>query len=504
MIKDPKRPAGNVARKVNGSGFLDHFAAFLNIIALQVVLGVKQLGGLKRFIAKEDEFDGRMMMRLGAWGVGSVVTLVIAIIAVQSPASARRDQASAEVTQQSQRIAKDSQNQTRQLAAAMDTLNKDRDRLYNRVTVIEQALDSVNGSISKLATSPVVASAPAPAAPVSVSSPTSSQPASQSAVLEPVTTPQVEVPMASSQPSPDVKSLELKSLDAKQRAAEAKALEAKIAEARFAEAKIAEAKIAEAKKEAAPAPKIASVSTVAPPAAPAAAKNEQKAEEAKSAAKLEAKSPSKSPDQASVSDQVPSVTGSVATADVPNADNDAEKPVQRTKFGIDLGGANSVEGLRALWRGVRGPHRDMFASMQPLIVVKERTTGYGMQLRLVAGPLDDAAAAAKICATLTTNSRRTCEPTVYDGQRLAVRADLTNQGASNDPAKSNPSTANASTTDAEKTEAAKNDPTKKREASNYRRRGHVRTVAPPPAPVAAPAPPPQRWSLSTIFSGRQQ
>jgi hypothetical protein len=501
MIKDPKQPAGNVARKVSG-GFLDHLAAFLNLIALQVMFGVKQLGGLKRFIAKEDEFDGRMMLRLGAWGVGSIVTLIIAIIAVQSPASARRDQTAAEVTQQSQqvqRIAKDNQNQTHQLAAAMDTLNKDRDRLYNRVTVIEQALDSVNGSISKLATPPVVASASPPAAPAPVplqassQSTLQSQPALQSAALEPVATHQAEVPMASSQPSSDAKLSDVKSADTKQRAMEAKAIEAKTTEAKNA---------AESKKETTPAPKIASVSTVAPPTPPVPAKSEQKAEEAKAASraesKAEAKLESKSPDQASAPDQVASVTGSVAMAAVPNADNDAEKPVGRTKFGIDLGSANSVEGLRALWRGARGPNRELFAPMQPLIVVKERTTGYGMQLRLVAGPLDDAAAAAKICATLTANSRRTCEPTVYDGQRLALRADRTNQAASNDPASTtNPSTADASTPEAAKTEAAKTDPTKKREASNYRRRGHVRTVAPPPAP--APAPPPQRWSLSSIF-----
>ena len=42
-----------------------------------------------------------------------------------------------------------------------------------------------------------------------------------------------------------------------------------------------------------------------------------------------------------------------------------------------------------------------------------------MQLRLVAGPLGDAAAAAKICAALL-ESERTCETTVFDGQRLAM------------------------------------------------------------------------------------
>jgi hypothetical protein len=55
-------------------------------------------------------------------------------------------------------------------------------------------------------------------------------------------------------------------------------------------------------------------------------------------------------------------------------------------------------------------------------VIRESNTGLGMQLRLVAGPLDDAAAAAKICAGLIANERP-CETAVYDGQRLAMKAE---------------------------------------------------------------------------------
>jgi hypothetical protein len=43
-------------------------------------------------------------------------------------------------------------------------------------------------------------------------------------------------------------------------------------------------------------------------------------------------------------------------------------------------------------------------------------------LRLVAGPLSDAAAAAKICAALI-ESERSCETSVFDGQRLAMKSD---------------------------------------------------------------------------------
>jgi hypothetical protein len=97
--------------------------------------------------------------------------------------------------------------------------------------------------------------------------------------------------------------------------------------------------------------------------------------------------------------------------------------VQRTEFGIDLGGANSIDGLRALWRGLlKYRSNKALADLRPIIVVKERSSGLGLQLRLVAGPISDAAAAAKICATLT-ESNRSCETTVFDGQRLALKDD---------------------------------------------------------------------------------
>jgi hypothetical protein len=97
--------------------------------------------------------------------------------------------------------------------------------------------------------------------------------------------------------------------------------------------------------------------------------------------------------------------------------------VQRTEFGVDLGGANSIDGLRALWRGLlKYRTSKALAELRPIIVVKERNNGLGMQLRLVAGPISDAAAAARICATLTENER-SCEPSVFDGQRLAIKGD---------------------------------------------------------------------------------
>jgi hypothetical protein len=110
-----------------------------------------------------------------------------------------------------------------------------------------------------------------------------------------------------------------------------------------------------------------------------------------------------------------------ASADVPPDPPSSTLAVQRTEFAVDVGTANSIGGLRALWYGLVKSNSDL-AELRPIIVVKESNTGPGMQLRLAAGPLSDAAAAAKICAALI-ESRRSCETTVFDGQRLALKTD---------------------------------------------------------------------------------
>jgi hypothetical protein len=129
------------------------------------------------------------------------------------------------------------------------------------------------------------------------------------------------------------------------------------------------------------------------------------------------------PARAITSAPMPEVVASTSDDD---AEPDASQAspnvaVQRTEFGVDVGGANSLNGLRALWRGLLKSNSAL-ALLRPVISVKEGRNGLGLQLRLVAGPLSDAAAAAKICAALT-ESQRSCETTVFDGQRLAMKAD---------------------------------------------------------------------------------
>jgi hypothetical protein len=121
-----------------------------------------------------------------------------------------------------------------------------------------------------------------------------------------------------------------------------------------------------------------------------------------------------------------------------------------------------------------------------------------MQLRLVAGPLSDAAAAARICAAITERERP-CETTVFDGQRLAMTAEDASASVEAGSAKSESSKSDSVKPDSDKPAAAK--PVSSRQYY-YRHRSYPKR----PAPVAeAPPPPkPEPTTLSSFFSRRQQ
>src|ERR1700732_908829 len=90
-------------------------------------------GLLSGFLADEDEFDRRALWRLGSGRFASVCAVVVALYANQSSIGLRREQvAAADLARQAQQIqsvARESQNETRRLAYAIDTLHSDRDRL---------------------------------------------------------------------------------------------------------------------------------------------------------------------------------------------------------------------------------------------------------------------------------------------------------------------------------------------------------------------------------------
>jgi hypothetical protein len=356
-------------------------------------------GGLMSgFLAEEEEFEWRSLWRLGSWGVASVGAVIVALLANQSSIGSRRDQvAAADLARQSQQIqsvAKESQNETRRLASAIDTLSGDRDRLYSRVTVLEQGLDSMTGAIARQ--NPV---APAPQAAPNSSAMTSPATAS-SAPTEP--------PAVAQNPSPPPVASPVATTPSK--TTEKPNMNAAVPES----GPTTVSSVGPG----------ASTSPAATPATSLVASKSMMAPPDPAAVKLV--EPEK-PAGAVTATPMPEVVASVepAVSAEPEAVQTAPSKlaVQRTEFGVDVGGANSIGGLRALWRGLlKSRSNAPLAALQPIIVVKESSTGLGMQLRLVAGPLSDAAAAAKICAAMI-ESERTCETTIFDGQHLAMKAD---------------------------------------------------------------------------------
>jgi hypothetical protein len=383
-------------------------------------------GVLSGLLAEENEFDRGSLWRIGSWGGGAVAAVVVAVMANQTSLGWRRDQSAAadlsRHAQQLQTLTRESQNETRRLASAIDTLNSDRDRLYSRVTVLEQGLDSVTGAIGRQnsGTAPATA-APKPAATTEAPPPAQNQAAATA--VAPVT---IAAPVATTV-APVTTTVAPAATTVLAKTDPAPKMDRQRTEVRIAELKATEAKV----KEQNPA-----IAAPAPPTAPAASMASAAALPTPSTPLIAAKSILAPPDPGApklVEPDRPVVARAEdppppdATASVVPKDPDTSEAaspsaaVQRTEFAVDVGSANSIGGLRALWRGLTKSNSEL-AALRPIIMVKESATGLGMQLRLAAGPLTDAAAAAKICAALI-ESQRSCETTVFDGQRLAMKAD---------------------------------------------------------------------------------
>ena len=305
-------------------------------------------GVLSGFLAEEEEFDRRKLWRLGSWGVASVGAVVLAMLANQSSVGWRRDQvAAADLTRQAQQIqsvARDSHSEAKRLASAIETLNSDRDRLYSRVTVLEQGLDSATGAIARQA------AAPAAAAPAG--------------------------------------SRLAGGRDA-QRCRQARPRLSR----RWRQRPRQPPRSRQGRRG----------TTVA-----AAAGSSHGLIDRTGTTKSAGSEPGHAADGGAIDDGAAGCGGRQTDrtggagedrhvgTDPGNrcgvgvdAEAEAIAPkLQRTEFGVDVGGANSVGGLRALWRGLlKSKSNAPLSALRPIIVVKEGTGGLGMQLRLVAGPL---------------------------------------------------------------------------------------------------------------------
>jgi hypothetical protein len=403
--------------------------------------------------ADEEDFDRRSLLRLASWGAVAVGAVALALYTSQfSTGLSHQQVASADLARQRQQIqslARESQNEARRLAAAIDTLNGDRDRLYSRVTVLEQGLDSVTGAIARqkaaIAAAPSPAAAPPPPAPAAVATTTPAPPDAAAATAAPPVAAAAEPPAAKSDadanparpdPAPATASADEGTRDH-------------------------------------PAPRAATpLPAIVPkpvPTPPETAAQPTPPEPAAKATAATVPIPVAAPTPTPKSDTAQSDAG---------PPNPPKMEVQKTEFAVDVGGANSLNGLRALWRGLlKSRSNAPLASLHPIIIIRESSTGGGMQLRLGAGPLSDAAAAARICALMVEN-RHPCETTVYDGQRLPITAE--SAAASSSPAL------------AARSGAAKPAPHRR----SPPKRVTVEELPPPPPP------PPEPTTLSTIFGRR--
>lgn len=473
-------------------------------------------GALSGLLADDEELDRGALWRLGSWAAVSVAAVIVALIANQSSIGVRREQsASADLLKQAQQLqstAKESQNETRRLASAVDTLNSDRDRLYSRVAVIEQGLDSVTGTIarqspsssapptgasqSSLLTTPgqggagqasasqgntnqgnaSLTAATGPSAPSPSASPPAAGPTASITPVAPATTASVD-PQASvtkSSPAPVVAAVAATASAAVDKAA---AID-KVAEKQDKQA------LAVIPSEPSPSVKSATdqKSTVAQPLSSLVASRSMMGPPDPAAGMLI--EPSKPP-KAAAAAPMPEVAavGPTKAVDEAEATPSAAIPelvAPRTEFGVDVGGANSIPGLRALWRGLlKSKSNAALTKLRPIIVIKENNTGLGMQLRLIAGPISDAAAAAKICASLTVSDRG-CTTSVFEGQRLAFGPD-----------------------DVDKSEASKAEDDDRPVAPASRSSSRRHSYGSKHAKDEDPPPKPQPSTLSLIFGKRQ-
>jgi hypothetical protein len=445
--------------------------------------GAEKTGGtLSGLFADENELDRRAMWRLGWWGAGAVGAVGLAIFVNQTAQGWRKDRISAaDLTRQAQllqSLARDTQSEARQLGAAIETLNTDRDRLYARVTVLEQGLDSVTGALAKQSTQPGTnqaagtRSTPQPqiaavdSQPPQAAAPSSTPPGPLPAFGN--LSPFMPIPGGSPGTNPS------------QPGAVAAATPAAAGSADKSKPEPVKGPSVAASGAAPTPPTGASAApstAVAGPAGAIAAPGSRPA----------ADPAAKPADAERLAKADPAETPAAKGADTAEP---AVMAVQRTEFAVDLGSANSIGGLRALWRGLAKNHADL-AALKPIIMLKEGRGGPGMQLRLGAGPLTDAAEAARICAALA-ETQRPCETTVFDGQRLAVGEEP--EGSEAKPAA--PAAA-AKPVPAQRRRVLQ--PQAQQQQRHGRREEPPAAAAPPPAPPQEAPKPEQPSTLSSFF-----
>jgi hypothetical protein len=149
----------------------------------------------------------------------------------------------------------------------------------------------------------------------------------------------------------------------------------------------------------------------APALAPPGATTEAVSPKAVEPAASEAAAP---PVADSATTTLPPASERVATAAAPS---EAAPEPPKAEFGVDVGGAVNMEGMRVLWASTRGHNAAPFEGMHPLVATRENARTKRTGLRLIVGPIVDVEAAARLCGKLAA-ARRYCQPVGFEGERL--------------------------------------------------------------------------------------
>lgn len=94
-----------------------------------------------------------------------------------------------------------------------------------------------------------------------------------------------------------------------------------------------------------------------------------------------------------------------------------DEALSKSRFGVDLGPIVSLDAATDQWRMLAAQHRAV-AELVPTAALEERIDG-GLELRLLAGPFDNAGDAAILCARMDA-AGTACRTTPYSGRRLVM------------------------------------------------------------------------------------
>jgi hypothetical protein len=384
------------------------------------------------FDEQEDHVDLRPLARVAAWGLAAAIAVGLTVIAARSEVGERRMAAAVGsgsgpadrwqlVIAQLVARTDDAESEARRLAAAMSALSAEREMLAARVATLERNIGDLTGAIAARSgaapQAPAAKDAPAngkadsetpPAGAVQTFAAIPKDPAAAAAApAGPSQTPAAAPSAPQSQASQSVPQGAVRSPAAPPSAPQVQP--------------------AQPREHAGAIPAAA----LSPPTDPSAMAKASEPADPQSGSSDEVPLPRPSPltgptPPAAITPAVPERSGSVPERNGNGSGHSAapreasKPPSPRTPLGIDVGGATTLGGLRALWAKLKAIQPPFLDELRPIVAVRDGVKPGSIQLRLVAGPVANAEAATRLCAALI-EAGVPCHTAAFDGQRLALR-----------------------------------------------------------------------------------